>query len=590
MSVASPAAARAVQDGGAAEPPTPLETFLRRLKEKNDLPAFVKNVESITGVIHDPKARVQLLNNAIQGDVALAAKILRIANSAIHAAAGRTVETCYQAIMLLGFGRMKDIAVGAAVFEHLNNRSVALKELMATSVITANQSVKLCVPAGVTQVETAYLCGIFRNLGELVVACYKPREYEAFRAAQANAGDGEAPTDVGTFGFKFDDLGRAIAEMWGLPVSITEALNRPPTLTGSPTDRTARIAALTQLSADTTTAIYRTTRTQQSAKLKTAILQYGHGLGVSESDALEAARGAFVASAGALKASQSSLNPAMFEERLKAIEETVKLAATPGAAEARGNQRAPEGGVPTGRSLAWGASGDDSSPANGTVIVTGAAGDAAPVIVGWRHGGGGGGTQSAGLLDDAIETAPAANFARVADSLRGAMSGERPLSTDEAIAQTLAALLSLGFQRSALLLGAENYTRMRARTAVGEGQEFLADHLNIVLRPPNGAMAASLLRREDVFAELRNGSPFRADPSVKRLRSASFVLLPVIVAGQPIGALFADSVRAPVLFTDPVKQALQEIRGALNHAFERLREQAVSAATAQALPQIAQAS
>ncbi len=65
---------------------------------------------------------------------------------------------------------MKDIAVGAAVFEHLNNRSAVLKELMATSVITANQSVKLCVPDGVTQVETAYLCGIFRNLGELVVA------------------------------------------------------------------------------------------------------------------------------------------------------------------------------------------------------------------------------------------------------------------------------------------------------------------------------------------------------------------------------------------------------------------------------------
>lgn len=59
------------------------------------------------------------------------AKVLRIANSAIHAAAGRTVETCYQAIMFLGFGRMKDIAVGAAVFEHLSNRSAALKELMA---------------------------------------------------------------------------------------------------------------------------------------------------------------------------------------------------------------------------------------------------------------------------------------------------------------------------------------------------------------------------------------------------------------------------------------------------------------------------
>jgi len=228
VSVAHSTSGDADRHGAPPEEPTPLELFLRTLKEKNDLPCFVKNVECITDVVHDPKARVQLLNNAIASDVALSARVLRIANSAIHAAAGRTVETCYQAIMLLGFGRMKDIAVGAAVFEHLNSKSLALKELMATSVITANQSVKLCAPAGVTQVETAYLCGIFRNLGELVVACYKPAEYAEFRARQTRPNEEECVTDVKAFGFRFDELGRAMAQLWGLPASITEALQRPP--------------------------------------------------------------------------------------------------------------------------------------------------------------------------------------------------------------------------------------------------------------------------------------------------------------------------------------------------------------------------
>ena len=279
---------------------------------------------------------------------------------------------------------------------------------MATSVITANQSVKLCVPAGVTQVETAYLCGIFRNLGELVVACYKPREYEAFRVAQGCLDHADRPTDVRAFGFRFDEVGRAIAELWGLPRSVTDALNRPPALTAAPTDRTTRLAALTQLSADTTHAIYRTGRAQQTTKLKTAVLQYGNGLGVSEAAALDAARAAFAASAGALKAAQSSIDPAMFEERLMAIEETVKAAA------------------------------------------------------GWSHG-------PVATID--TSAAPDNKCAQVADTLRGAFNGTRPLSTDEAIA-----------------------------------------------------------------TDLRNGSLFRADPSVKRLRSASFVLLPVVVAGQPIRA------------------------------------------------------
>jgi len=586
-------------NGSTQEEPTPLELFVKRLKEKSDLPAFVKNVEAITDVVHDPKSRVQLLNNAIQSDVALSAKVLRIANSAIHASSGRTVETCYQAIMLLGFGRMKDIAVGAAVFEHLNNRSVALKELMAISVITANQSVKLCTPAGVTQVETAYLCGIFRNLGELVVASYKPKEYEAYHAAQKAPDEALGPTDVRAFGFKFDDLGRVIAELWGLPKSITAALNRPPSLTAAPTDSTARLAALTQLSADTTHAIYRSSRAQQTTKLKGAVLQYGNGLGVSEADALEAARAAFAASTGALKAAQSSINPAIFEDRLKAIEETVKVAAAGGARSdqqtaanssiAGGESSASVSGatLDASGSAASGASGHLTSGAPGPPAMTGGfvvvdeAGRIETAQGGWSSG-----------LDGTIDTPPPPEnkFAKVADSLRGAFSGKRPLSTDEAIAKTLAALLAIGFQRSALLLGADNYTRMKARTAVGEGQEFLSDHLNIVLQPPNGAMAVALLRREDVFSDLKNGSPFRADPSVKRLRSASIVLLPVIVAGQPIGALFADAVRAPVLFPEPVRQSLLDIRSALNHAFERLREKAAASPSAQAARQIGLAS
>ena len=554
-------------DRALGEAPTPLELFLRKIKQRHDLPAFVKNVEAITEVVHDPKARVQLLNNAIQSDVALSAKVLCIANAAIYATAGRTVETCYQAIMLLGFDRMKDIAVGAAVFEHLDNRSAALKELMATSVITANQSVKLCVPAGVTQVETAYLCGIFRNLGELVVACYKPKEYEAFRVAHGGIDDADWRTEARVFGFTFDALGRAIGKLWGLPKSVTEALNRPLALTSAPTDHTARLAALAQLSADITYAIYRTGRSQQANKLRAAVLQYGNGLGVSEADAVDAARAAFAASAGALKAAQSGIDPRLFEERLKAVEETVMAAAHQGqvhpvTAEAPVMQATSSG-----------------------FVVAGAAVEVAPLAIGLSHGPD---ATIGAAMDAPTDAAKSADnkFAKVAETLLGSFSCKRPLSTDEAIAKTLAALLSVGFQRSALLLGADNYTRMRTRTALGEGHVFLNDHLNIVLQPPNGAMAVALLRREDVFADLKAGSPLRADPSVKRLRSASFVLLPVVVAGQPIGALFADAVRAPLLFPVSVRQSLRDIRGALNHAFERLREQSASGQAQQTARQI----
>ena len=52
-------------DRALGKAPTPLELFLRNIKQRHDHRAFVKNVETITDVVHDPKARVQLLKSAI---------------------------------------------------------------------------------------------------------------------------------------------------------------------------------------------------------------------------------------------------------------------------------------------------------------------------------------------------------------------------------------------------------------------------------------------------------------------------------------------------------------------------------------------
>jgi HD-like signal output (HDOD) protein len=521
-----------------------LELFLQQLSSRDDFPAFVRNVEQINDVVHDPKARVQLLNDAIAGDVALSLKVLRIANSAIYAAAGRTVQTVYQAIMLLGFERMKDIAVGAAVFEHLKHRSTDLRELMACSLLTANQALVLCSRTGYARAEVAYLCGIFRNLGELVCACYRPKEYAEYKAMPRGEDDPGATAERKVFGFRFDELGQAIARQWGLPPAITDAMYRPPAIGPARGDGPGTLAAITQLSADLTNAIYRSSPWEQRARLRDAVDRYGKGFGLDEEMALDAARDALEESAGALKSANAGLDPAGFRDRLSYVREQVL--------------GVPEGETPRERPAMHGSLLGDSGEQ-----------DAIPAAGGnWVIGGDDPTRLGVPTIDECVAAA---------SSLRDAVCGGRPLGTDEAVARTLAALLSLGFQRASLLLAADGYTRLRVRTALGEGSEYLTDRLNVTLVPPNGALALAVVRKEDIFADLKAGSPFRMDPSVKRLRSASFVMLPVIVGGQTIGALFADSVRRPIEFHDAFREPIAGVREALQLAFERLRELAQQA-------------
>ena len=57
------------------------EAFVKAVGAAADLPAFVRNVQSIGTVAADLDARVELLERAITQDIALSAKILRIANA-----------------------------------------------------------------------------------------------------------------------------------------------------------------------------------------------------------------------------------------------------------------------------------------------------------------------------------------------------------------------------------------------------------------------------------------------------------------------------------------------------------------------------
>ncbi len=536
-SVADPVAVAAEEEENPA-----LIAFIQALRSRNDFPSFVRNVENINEVVHDPKAKVQLLNDAIGSDVALSLKVLRIANSAIYAAAGRTVETVYQAIMLLGFERMKDIAVGAAVFEHLKHRSPDLRELMACSLLTANQALVLSHRTGYPRAEVAYLCGIFRNLGELVCACYRPAEYTAYKEQPRGEDDPGATAEREVFGFRFDELGRAIALEWGLPQAITDAMYRPPAIGAARADGPGTLAAITQLSADLTNALYRSPSWEQRGRLRDAVDRYGKGFGLDEEAVLDAARDALEESTGALKAANAGADPVGFRDRLSYVRELVL-----------GPEVPPVDGEPV----------RPPTPAKGSLLGPGADEAAITGPGGWVIG---------GEDPSKLPMPTAEECVSIASSLRDAVGGGRPLGTDEAVARTLAAFLSLGFQRAALLFAADGYTRLRVRTAIGEGQEYLGDRLNVTLVPPNGALALAVVRKEDIFSDLRAGSPFRVDPSVKRLRCASFVMLPVIVAGQTIGAIYADSVRRPLEFHDGFKEPILEVRGALQFAFERLRE------------------
>lgn len=231
------------------------EAFVAAVGAATDLPAFVRNVRAISNVASNLDARVAQLEQAIMQDVALSAKVLRIANSVTIGATGGaspSVASVKQAIMLLGYDRVQHLSTAASVFEQLDQDAPSVRDLLVESVLAANHSLQLSMSAGYEKPELAYLCALFRRLGEVLVACYRLRPYRSWIQRLHDGGASHDGAEAAHFGFTFEEVGNALARKWGMPVAVVRTMHVSRHVTSS----TDLLHAITQCSADIARGLY----------------------------------------------------------------------------------------------------------------------------------------------------------------------------------------------------------------------------------------------------------------------------------------------------------------------------------------------
>ncbi len=103
------------------------------------------------------------------------------------------------------------MGAGVLLFEHFHRQSDQLKELTLLMLLTGNHARQLAIRAGIRGIEEAYLCGMFRNLGELSLACYFPDDYASVmaRARETKCTLSEACERLVTISSASRNLGKA---------------------------------------------------------------------------------------------------------------------------------------------------------------------------------------------------------------------------------------------------------------------------------------------------------------------------------------------------------------------------------------------
>ena len=222
-----------------------LRAALGRLSRTGELPTLPAVATSALAIARDPDADIDQLCRAIQTDVGIAARVLRVANSAMYGR--RTVcKSLRDAVTTVGMRTMQDVLSAAALRSVLDLRDPVAQRLWDHALAVGIAAEELARITGTVRRGGAFIPGLFHDVGRIVFFLADPVAYGAVVQQEATASN-DAP--IGTSehawcGFDHSEAGAALASDWGLPTEFVDAVRWHHDPTKAPVgDRLARLIA-----------------------------------------------------------------------------------------------------------------------------------------------------------------------------------------------------------------------------------------------------------------------------------------------------------------------------------------------------------
>lgn len=194
------------------------------LSRIGDIATLPEVTSRIITVVDDPKSTARDLHNIIKNDPALAAKILKVVNSAFYGLPGQVSEID-RAIVLLGLSAVKNIAISASISRLFTADKISDKfsarDIWKHSVAVGVAARQFAVYNGRRAfAEEAFLAGLIHDLGLLVERqAYPDQLAEVIRQA-GKGGRSFCDLEMEIIGADHQSLGSALAAKWKFPRAL----------------------------------------------------------------------------------------------------------------------------------------------------------------------------------------------------------------------------------------------------------------------------------------------------------------------------------------------------------------------------------
>ncbi|OGP49375.1 MAG: hypothetical protein A2Y79_09625 [Deltaproteobacteria bacterium RBG_13_43_22] len=190
--------------------------FIRGIDNLSTIPALLGKILSIT---QREDCSISDLDNLVAHDQAMAEQVIRSANSPFFGHSGQ-IRDIRQAIMFLGFERIKSIAIGMNVlkiFPHQN--SFNIKNLWIHGYEVALIASVVSDFVTITSPRECFLSGLLHDIGRIIFYQMDHQQFHKILTA-----DDMLEKERGIFGCTHAEAGAWFAETSGMPSEIISAI------------------------------------------------------------------------------------------------------------------------------------------------------------------------------------------------------------------------------------------------------------------------------------------------------------------------------------------------------------------------------
>ncbi|QWR78762.1 HDOD domain-containing protein [Candidatus Magnetomonas plexicatena] len=300
-----------------------IEKLNTKILSNSDFPAMGRTVALVNKqTSSESDVSVTELANTILNDYALSNKLLKMVNTVFYIKyqLDGKINTISRAVYVLGFNQVRNAALSLMLFEHISNKATAydLREGMVMSFMTALIAREVAKQTDVEDVEAAFLCAFFHDLGKLLTIFYLPEEFLKIKEILAKDPSSEEAAVLSVLGTKFEKIGAHIAKSWHFSADIIYCMETSSQSQHSVLTQLDKLRCLTGFSSKICSITYRANQTPEvwAHSITSLLKSYKGCIDLKEEDVITILESSFKETLEYAKNFKFGINDSKFLKRL----------------------------------------------------------------------------------------------------------------------------------------------------------------------------------------------------------------------------------------------------------------------------------